>query len=65
MNSHPHRALTGLELAEQLQIKTRNLPTRLAEWTRLGLITPNQLWTAYVRAGRNGASGWCHGQSAV
>jgi Insertion element 4 transposase N-terminal/Transposase DDE domain len=39
MHSHPHRAWSGAELAEQLNIKPRNLLTQLAEWTRLGFLT--------------------------
>ena len=34
MNSDPHRAWTGQELAAQLEIKLHNLLTQLAEWSR-------------------------------
>jgi hypothetical protein len=39
MTGGPHRAWSGRELAEQLQIKPRNMLTQLAEWTRLGFLT--------------------------
>jgi hypothetical protein len=39
MHTDPHRAWTGKELAERLQIKPRNLLTQLAEWSRLGFLT--------------------------
>ncbi|HEY0692059.1 MAG TPA: hypothetical protein VGD71_23820 [Kribbella sp.] len=39
MNTNPHRAWTGRELAEQLNAKPRNLLTQLAEWTRNGFLT--------------------------
>jgi hypothetical protein len=39
MSREPERAWHGCELAEQLQVKTRNLLTQLAEWARLGLLT--------------------------
>jgi Insertion element 4 transposase N-terminal/Transposase DDE domain len=39
MNTGPHRAWSGRELAEQLQITPRNLLTQLAEWARLGFLT--------------------------
>jgi hypothetical protein len=39
MTTGPRRAWSGRELAEQLQIKPRNLLTQLAEWTRLGFLT--------------------------
>ena len=39
MNTDPHRAWTGHELAEQLRIKPRNLLTQLGEWTRNGFLT--------------------------
>jgi hypothetical protein len=39
LTSHPRRAWTGAELAENLQVKKRNMLTQLAEWTRLGFIT--------------------------
>jgi hypothetical protein len=39
MNTDPGRSWHGAELAEKLQVKTRNLLTQLAEWSRLGLLT--------------------------
>ena len=39
MSTDPNRAWHGHELAAQLQVKTRNLLTQLAEWARLGLLT--------------------------
>jgi hypothetical protein len=39
MNTDPHRAWSGQELAAQLQIKPPNLLTQLAEWARLGFLT--------------------------
>ena len=39
MNTDPHRAWSGQELAAQLQIKPHNLLTQLAEWARLGFLT--------------------------
>jgi DNA-binding IclR family transcriptional regulator len=39
MNADPHRAWTGTELAQQLQVKPHNLLTQLAEWARLGFLT--------------------------
>ena len=39
MRSDPDRGWTGRELAEQLQVKPRNMLTQLAEWTRLGFLT--------------------------
>jgi transposase IS4-like protein/DDE family transposase len=39
MSTDPHRAWTGTELAEQLQVKPHNLLTQLAEWARLGFLT--------------------------
>jgi Insertion element 4 transposase N-terminal/Transposase DDE domain len=39
MTGHPDRAWTGRELAHLLQVPQRNLLTRLAEWTRHGLLT--------------------------
>ena len=38
INTNPHHTWTGRELAEQLQIKPRNLLTQLAEWTRHGYL---------------------------
>jgi Insertion element 4 transposase N-terminal/Transposase DDE domain len=38
MNTDPHRAWNGTELANQLQVKPRNLLTQLAEWARLGFL---------------------------
>jgi hypothetical protein len=38
MNADPTRNWTGSELAEQLQVKPRNMLTQLAEWTRLGFL---------------------------
>ena len=39
MTTDPHRAWTGRELAERLQIKPRNLLTQLGQWTRNGFLT--------------------------
>jgi hypothetical protein len=39
MNTNPHHAWSGRELAEQLQVKPRNLLTQPGEWTRLGFLT--------------------------
>jgi hypothetical protein len=39
MNTDPHRAWHGRQLAEQLRITPRNLLTQLAEWSRLGFLT--------------------------
>jgi Insertion element 4 transposase N-terminal/Transposase DDE domain len=39
MNTDPGRSWHGAELAQRLQVKTRNLLTQLAEWSRLGLLT--------------------------
>jgi transposase IS4-like protein/DDE family transposase len=39
MNTDPHRAWHGRQLAEQLRITPRNLLTPLAEWSRLGFLT--------------------------
>ena len=39
MTADSRRAWSGRELAEQLQVKPRNLLTQLAEWTRLGFLT--------------------------
>lgn len=39
MNADPSRGWTGKELAQQLQVKPRNMLTQLAEWTRLGFLT--------------------------
>ncbi|TCM47651.1 hypothetical protein [Kribbella sp. VKM Ac-2568] len=39
MTTDPHRAWTGRELAERLQIKPRNLLTQLGQWTRDGFLT--------------------------
>lgn len=39
MNSEPHRAWNGTQLAHHLGIPAHNLLTQLAEWTRLGFIT--------------------------
>lgn len=39
MNTDPHHAWNGTELATQLDIPPRNLLTQLAEWARLGLLT--------------------------
>ena len=39
ISTDPRRALSGSELAGQLQVKPRNLLTQLAEWTRLGFLT--------------------------
>lgn len=39
LSSDPHRAFSGAELAEALQIPKHNMLTQLAEWTRLGFIT--------------------------
>jgi hypothetical protein len=38
MNADPNRGWTGKELAQQLQVKPRNMLTQLAEWTRLGFL---------------------------
>jgi hypothetical protein len=38
MSTDPGRAWTGRELAEHLHIKSRNMLTQLAEWTRLGFL---------------------------
>src|SRR3954469_22362179 len=38
MNAYPSRGWTGRELAQQLQVKPRNMLTQLAEWTRLGFL---------------------------
>lgn len=38
MNAEPHRAWSGSELAEKLQVKSHNMLTQLAEWTRLGFL---------------------------
>ena len=38
MNTDPGRGWTGKELAQQLQVKPRNMLTQLAEWTRLGFL---------------------------
>jgi len=37
--SDPHRAWSGAELAENLQIPKHNMLTQLAEWARLGFFT--------------------------
>ena len=39
MNTNPHRAWNGTELATHLDIPPHNLLTQLAEWARLGLLT--------------------------
>ena len=39
MTADPHRAWTGRELAERLQIKPRNLLTQLGQWTHGGFFT--------------------------
>ena len=39
MATQPHRDWSGRELAERLQIPTRNLHTQLGEWAKLGFIT--------------------------
>ena len=39
MGAEPGRSWTGRELADQLQIKSHNMLTKLAEWTRLGFLT--------------------------
>lgn len=39
MNTNPHHAWNGTELAIHLNIPPHNLLTQLAEWTRLGLLT--------------------------
>jgi DNA-binding HxlR family transcriptional regulator len=39
MTTEPYRDWNGRELAERLQIKPRNLHTRLGEWAKLGFIT--------------------------
>ncbi len=39
MNTKPHHAWNGTQLATQLDIPPHNLLTQLAEWARLGLIT--------------------------
>lgn len=39
MNADPHRAWTGTELAQQLQVKPHNLLTQRAEPARLGFLT--------------------------
>jgi hypothetical protein len=36
MATAPHRAWTGKELAQLINVKPRNMLTQLAEWTRLG-----------------------------
>jgi Insertion element 4 transposase N-terminal/Transposase DDE domain len=38
MRAETTRSWTGKELAQQLQIKPRNMLTQLAEWTRLGFL---------------------------
>jgi hypothetical protein len=39
MNTDPHRAWRGAQLAKSLQVKPHNLRTPLAEWARLGFLT--------------------------
>ncbi len=39
LGSDPHRAWSGAELAEALQIPKHNMLTQLAEWARLGFLT--------------------------
>jgi hypothetical protein len=39
MGTDPDKSWHGSELADQLQIKPRNLLTQLAEWSRLDLLT--------------------------
>jgi DNA-binding HxlR family transcriptional regulator len=39
MATQPHRSWSGRELAQQLQIKPRNLHTQLREWALAGFIT--------------------------
>jgi hypothetical protein len=38
LSSGPHRAWSGAELAEQLQVPRHNMLTQLSEWARLGFI---------------------------
>jgi hypothetical protein len=38
MNADPGRGCSGRELAQHLRVPPRNMPTQLAEWTRLGFL---------------------------
>jgi hypothetical protein len=49
MNTEPHRAWSGKEIAAQLQVKPRNMLTQLGEWTSLGFLTRAGRGTLHTR----------------
>jgi hypothetical protein len=57
LSTEPHRAWSGAELAETLQIPKHNMLTQLAEWARLGFITRTRAGSYALDSPRTAPSG--------